>query len=298
MEPFDTRNIKPGSIKILGNKIKQRRNQFNLSQAQLAKGICTQGLISQIENKNVSVNVDIIYSLCHRLDLNINDVIVNRKTKNKTLDLVESLIWDKQYEDAAELMIQLSVRKLDTRELKCRYHCYQGVIESRLNRNAQAAINHFKEVLLKYNGLSNISLYSTWTHIEIAKSYLMLKDPYQAQQFNELSIGYLKRHRFNDQVDFRPLVNVYLESIHLHQQLMRFEDALVMSETVCNFLLSIDSMYQMGTLNLAMAKSFIADKSHAKAIDHLERAHHFGDYYNDHQLVTTVNELREQMLAK
>ncbi|MHA8110881.1 helix-turn-helix domain-containing protein [Lactobacillaceae bacterium Melli_B4] len=298
MEPFDTENIKPGSIKILGNQIKQRRKLLNLSQSQLANGICTQGLISLIENKNVSPSVDIIYSLCHRLNININDIIINRKTKNKTLDAVESLIWTNQYVEADELIKTLNVNNLDTRELRCRYHCYQGVLSVKLHHTYQVAVEHFEEVLLKYSGLSDINIYTTWAHIGIAKSYLMLEETNQAHQFNELSVGHLKRHQFHDRVDFRPLVNIYVESINLHQQLLRFKEALAMSKSVCDFLLSVDSMYQMGILNLAMAKSFIADNEHSKAMHYLEKAHHFGEYYNDHHLVSQINTIRDQMVVE
>ena len=50
---FNTKNRKIGvlTVRVAGEKIKTARKKKKLSQAELAKGICTQATISNIENK-------------------------------------------------------------------------------------------------------------------------------------------------------------------------------------------------------------------------------------------------------
>ena len=55
-------------MRVAGEKIKTARKKKKLSQAELAKGICTQATISNIENKNVCDSLDIFSSVCLRLD--------------------------------------------------------------------------------------------------------------------------------------------------------------------------------------------------------------------------------------
>lgn len=67
---FNTKNRKIGvlTVRVAGEKSKQRVKRKKLSQAELAKGICTQATISNIENKNVCDSLDIFSSVCLRLD--------------------------------------------------------------------------------------------------------------------------------------------------------------------------------------------------------------------------------------
>ncbi|MBW1605820.1 helix-turn-helix transcriptional regulator [Lactobacillus sp. Sy-1] len=279
------------SIRIIGSRIKKQRKHFKISQKQLAVGVCTQGLISQIENSNITTNIDVIYKICDRLNLNINDIIVNG-IANKTLDQIEDSIFNRQFQQAQQLIIKVKPNNLDTRELKGRYYCYLGVLSLKLKFDYQSAIEAFKEVLIKYSGLDKQNIYTTWAHIGIAKAHLMLKDRNQADQFNELAIAYLKLHQFSPKNDFRLLVNIYLESIALHQELLKYDEAMILNKTACRFLRSVDSMYQLATLNLMMARSLIASNSHQQAVSYLDRAHHLGEFYNDYQIVEQVSKLR------
>ncbi|UQS86821.1 helix-turn-helix domain-containing protein [Nicoliella spurrieriana] len=287
-----TSNISRGSIRIMGSQIKRRRRQLQLSQTELAVNICTQGLISLIENKNVSPSIDIVYKICERLDLNIHDVITSGQISNKTLDLVEGAIWKSDYEKARQLIAKVNVANLASRELKSRYYCYLGDIHSKADLDYLNAIKNFEEVLVKYSGLSTENIYTTWAHIGMAKAYFMLNDLAQAEQFNELATSYLKIHQFSHRNNFKRLINIYVEAIDLQHHLLKHEEAMVLTRAACQFLRSIDSMYQLGPLNLAMARGLIASDAYAQAICYLDRAHHFGDYYNDDQLIDQVDKLR------
>ncbi|TLS37453.1 helix-turn-helix domain-containing protein [Pseudalkalibacillus caeni] len=56
----------------VGKSIRELRSFLGISQSELANGICTQSLISQIENDQVSPTADILYKIASRLGVDIN----------------------------------------------------------------------------------------------------------------------------------------------------------------------------------------------------------------------------------
>lgn len=56
-------------IILIGQKIKDRREYLNLSQRELAEGLCTQALISKIEQGKIKPSSKIIQQLSNRLQV-------------------------------------------------------------------------------------------------------------------------------------------------------------------------------------------------------------------------------------
>ncbi|MFV8827880.1 helix-turn-helix domain-containing protein [Alkalihalobacterium sp. APHAB7] len=56
----------------VGKAIRELRNYLRLSQKELAEGICTQSLISQIECGDVSPSADVLYKIANRFGVDIN----------------------------------------------------------------------------------------------------------------------------------------------------------------------------------------------------------------------------------
>jgi len=98
----------------LGKNIKDLREQMNLSQSELAKGICSQACISKIEKGELSPTAEILYKIAKnlRVDINylfdlaytpkvefINDVLVEirKKTRNKEYKQVMEMIKSKMH---------------------------------------------------------------------------------------------------------------------------------------------------------------------------------------------------------
>ncbi|NVY96423.1 helix-turn-helix transcriptional regulator [Lactobacillus sp. DCY120] len=54
--------------------IYETRRAKNLTQVELAAGICTQNTISKLENHNIAPTVNILTKICSRLELTLNDV--------------------------------------------------------------------------------------------------------------------------------------------------------------------------------------------------------------------------------
>jgi len=59
---------------FLGDLIHERRLKKQLTQSELAAGICTQNTISKIEKKQIPPTIPILTKICLRLDLTLNDL--------------------------------------------------------------------------------------------------------------------------------------------------------------------------------------------------------------------------------
>ncbi|MFC6200888.1 helix-turn-helix transcriptional regulator [Lactiplantibacillus nangangensis] len=58
---------------FLGSIIAEKRKIKGLNQTELAKDICTQNTISKIEKHNIAPSVPILFKICKRLDITLND---------------------------------------------------------------------------------------------------------------------------------------------------------------------------------------------------------------------------------
>ncbi|WP_125568013.1 helix-turn-helix domain-containing protein [Companilactobacillus insicii] len=59
---------------LLGKIIQEQRKKLNMSQLELADGICTQAIISKIENKNIPPSTNVLISICQKLHLTLDNV--------------------------------------------------------------------------------------------------------------------------------------------------------------------------------------------------------------------------------
>ncbi len=68
--------IKEGTLDMttLGDKIKEKRIEQGLKQAELAEGICTQATISNLENNTSIPTLSILLAIGNRLNIEINEL--------------------------------------------------------------------------------------------------------------------------------------------------------------------------------------------------------------------------------
>ncbi|KRM22309.1 helix-turn-helix domain-containing protein [Latilactobacillus graminis] len=71
---------------FLGQTIHQKRLKKQLTQSELAAGICTQNTISKIEKKNLPPTIPILIKICLRLDLTLNELFTEFNAINAASD--------------------------------------------------------------------------------------------------------------------------------------------------------------------------------------------------------------------
>lgn len=106
---------------IDGQKIKDTRKKLGISQQELAQGITTQGTVSLLERNSTSPRGDILAKIIARLNLKLEDVVVDNEvlTAQRYLDEADKLSMNNQYEQA--LASLKKIEKLTDKEQEAHY---------------------------------------------------------------------------------------------------------------------------------------------------------------------------------
>jgi len=100
---------------FLGSVVYDKRRSLNLTQGDLADGVCNQNTISKMEKHNMTPQIEVLVKLCQRLNLTLNDVFSDFSGDTKieqtfVLDDIEDSILLK---DIAEIDAKLSLVEED-----------------------------------------------------------------------------------------------------------------------------------------------------------------------------------------
>ncbi|GAA0845068.1 tetratricopeptide repeat protein [Bifidobacterium pullorum subsp. gallinarum] len=71
-----------------GKLIATKRIELNITQEELAQGICSIPYLSKLENDKITANPDIIYLLCEKLDLSYSEL---KKNNNEVILLIQEI---------------------------------------------------------------------------------------------------------------------------------------------------------------------------------------------------------------
>ncbi|WP_054643912.1 helix-turn-helix domain-containing protein [Companilactobacillus kimchii] len=82
---------------FLGSVIYDKRRSLNLTQSDLASGLCNQNTISKMEKHNMTPQMDVLIKICQRLDLSLNDVFSEFSSDSKPEQLLFWMISKKMF---------------------------------------------------------------------------------------------------------------------------------------------------------------------------------------------------------
>ncbi|WP_215388128.1 helix-turn-helix domain-containing protein [Staphylococcus aureus] len=93
----------------IGEFIKNKRNEMNMTQIQLSNGICTQGQISKIEKGEIDPSSEILVKIAQKLDFSLDDLFnltsIEKLNTNKNIMLnIKELINSRNYEQLEHLI--------------------------------------------------------------------------------------------------------------------------------------------------------------------------------------------------
>lgn len=208
---------------VRGDIIKAARKKKNLTQSQLAEGICKQATISNIEKKNLSNNIEILQMICTRLGLSLNEVLVqSEETQMRDkLDDVEALYLAAKHEEAKQLLDRLDLSILSDHQLIQKAHFYQGVLDYLVNKNDGAPLFYLNQVIKEtrendiYHILANNSLGMVF---EMKKEFDFAKDYYDksiqaAKALEDVPLRFIRI--FSNAARFYSTVGEYKKAVGL-----------------------------------------------------------------------------------
>lgn len=108
------------------------RKAKNMSQSELAEGICTQATLSRFENKSQYPNLKILIKLCERLELSLGDLFpkvgVRYSDVIEKMNQAEFLLITSEYDEAQEILDLINPSSIELENLLIRFHYLKAFI--------------------------------------------------------------------------------------------------------------------------------------------------------------------------
>ncbi|MFS7410593.1 helix-turn-helix domain-containing protein [Carnobacterium maltaromaticum] len=119
-------------VMLLGDKIKEKRLELGMKQAELAEGICTQASISNLEHNTTTPSLVLLLAIGKRLNIDLNELsdyaIEQVDPTASIFNQVQLLRSQFKVKEAYNLIIEkLSIEQLKKNHEKKKYYYYLGI---------------------------------------------------------------------------------------------------------------------------------------------------------------------------
>ncbi|HIW71249.1 MAG TPA: helix-turn-helix domain-containing protein [Candidatus Levilactobacillus faecigallinarum] len=193
-------------MRLLGDKIKQYRKQKNLSQQELADGICTQATVSLMEKKNKVPSIKIILQICRRLNVSLGDILAGMGSSLDTqFSRISVAIRTGNYDEASHLLDDLDMANMQNGFDRERYHYYRGFVELGAHQQPDEAIFHFN-LLLHRSYRMPWDLYAIVGNVGMAAAYLERKEYEKVHYYLREGMNYLDNYEWHEKEEFRRMI--------------------------------------------------------------------------------------------
>ncbi|MCK8623995.1 helix-turn-helix domain-containing protein [Apilactobacillus sp. TMW 2.2459] len=274
-------------MNIKGDVIRNCRLAKGLTQTDISKGICTQANISNIEHNGTCPSITTISSICNRLEIPIDKVIIDLNSTFNHSEDIDNYIFNNELIKADEYMDQVNYDLIETKNSRIKYCYCQGYLNFHLHKNSNKAMFFYNQInLLCKNMLNNI--YSVGASIGMLEIYLYENNfsiRHLIMQINILGkeLSNISFKESNGQF----LIILYLKVIKIYQFLNLHEEALKFYESIiCNLKNNFLAFKLCELKNLKALSLFKIGKTN-DALKHLNFAIHMGEFYSN---IESINE--------
>lgn len=173
-------------MRVDGERIKATRKAMRLTQEKVARGICTQTTISNIERKHTCDKMEILKELCMRLNLPVDECIQKEaKEIEMKLEHVAILCNQERYREAYELFVDSKTEIIIFDQvLKTKYFYYQGIVHLYGENAFQKALLFFKEGAK----INEKNIYTSFCLKNIGKMYVQKLDSSEAYTYYQQAL--------------------------------------------------------------------------------------------------------------
>ena len=225
---------------LIGNKIKSLRKDRKLSQKELCDGICSQGMLSQIEKDKHIPNVNLLSKLCARLEISINELEYatsdELNDKQKLITNMSDLFYQRKYVELFKIVDSPEFSKyfftnVDKQLLSFYKALYYGFVQEdyyksfELLEESLAYTYHLKKSRVTYKEiviLNNLAI--------ITMKLNMLEDTYN---YIELTVSHMNENEMI--ADNEKLTLVFYNIANIYSKLGDFAKALKLAKMGINW---------------------------------------------------------------
>lgn len=272
--------------------IKKIRKRKNYTQSELAKGLASQGMISKIEKKQVSPDIDLLVSIAEKLDCSLMDLLLDNDENelSQVYAYIENLMGKREYSLLEQFYKSDPSVKIIKQENKSYYKWINGII---LSQNYNRYNDGITEMLEAVDLSTNDQL---TMHILVGLSGLYS----EIEQFdNSLkSLSEAAKLVGKKTIEAKLNQNINFQLARAYSILERFDDSIFFNRIAIQFTLEQDSLYLLDDLYLLLADSYLRTNKISDANTYVKLAHTVAEIRSNSQLIPYIERTQFQIEAK
>ncbi|PYZ91710.1 hypothetical protein CR194_18985 [Salipaludibacillus keqinensis] len=284
---------------LIGDRLKDLREHLSMSQKELCEEICTQGLISRIENNTATPTAPLLHQMAIRLGVDLNYFFddISRNGINyvkETTNLIDSHIRDHHYPEVMKIIrFEKNNPLFKERHLKQYLLWREGICLFHMNHDSHQALTLLDNALkLRVDSEKNL----TENEIDILASKAIIYS-----KMNELDLAAEIYSKLLSQVDSLPMlssqrliIRILFNASRNEYDRKNFKQSILYADKAIKTCLEEDQLYLLGHLFFQKGCSlFQYDPTEKdKSIELLNEALHI---YRLKPVTEFINDLHEEL---
>ncbi|MCP8618121.1 helix-turn-helix domain-containing protein [Salirhabdus salicampi] len=289
----------------IGEKIKEIREYYGISQKELCEGICSQAYISRLEKGEINISADLLYLISKRLGVELPFFFNHYNSPRSdyitmTIEEIRKSVRKRDYERADE-MVSLELKNPLFRshlEMKQFLLWHKGICAYHLQKGIDKALFYLEEAL-DCSMTTNKSLSERDIEILQSKAIILQQSGRFEESkkiFDELLLSLTRNIYISD---MKINIRIYYNYARLLVEMGLFDQGIRTAEKGINYAKSKELLYLQGDLYFQMARCYNKMGEYKLAQDYYELAKYCYLLNNEkdlHELTTSViDEITEQV---
>jgi transcriptional regulator with XRE-family HTH domain len=237
----------------------EARKALNLSQMELAEGICTQATLSRFENNGQVPNLKILIKLCNRLNLPLGELFpkvgVKYTEATEKMNKAEFFLITSEYDQASDLLQSIAVSEIEENSLALRFHYLNGFIMIAQQVPVTDVLFTFDQILLSDE--DDVEIYRLLAYTGIGMVYSREKKLEKAEFYFSKVLEKIYSYPINTMEDVWRVLNIVFQSGTFYSLINEVE----LSNALLSYAVSICSdnhvTYYLARAAIQLAKNAI-----------------------------------------
>lgn len=265
----------------LANLIKTRRKALNLSQKELAEGICTQTIISRLEKSEVNPSVDIFFKIVKKLNISMEEVAklfdVDAMKNNNILnhEQIYELLYKRDYKTISIIVSNLNIYSISDDDYLY-INWLKALLTYHIDNNLELSIKKLKNILSKCK--QGTLLYCMILNT-LGNLYSEKENYGESIKYFEMIIPYLNVIQNTDAEQ-----NFYYGIARVYAATDNLTDATKWNSLAISKLLEEKSFYMLGDNYYLQSYILTKQKLFSNAIDSCTKAVNFFELEHNEQM--------------
>lgn len=233
----------------IGLVIKEKRIEMRMSQLELAEGICTQGTISNIENRNNVPSTVILKDIAKKLDLNFFDLGFKENSMVEiVLEKVNKLIASGESEKAYyQLVINLKANEISDDVTRKKYYYFLGSTCLIGLGDIEQAKEIFNNILVNFEMNNTVDDILIFVGLGVAE--VLSNDLLEAKKWFEKALQLLRNETLFVDENIKEIMKIYFNIAKFYSEIKDYKRAVKLSGEGLFWAKELDSSYHLDYLN-------------------------------------------------